>query len=171
MQPPAIPEILWFKTVYVIAEDRLRLSCALKGGESDGLWLTQRMTNALVKKLVEWLDKTSVQDKRFADHTHRAAQQSAMSKRPKRPPATIAEVEAWLVNAVDLRTSGQGVMLTFKDKGDRIVCLKFDAQHLRHWLNVLHGQYRRSGWPTSSWPDWMAEVAGDRTPADRGLLH
>jgi hypothetical protein len=173
MEQGAIPEILFFKTAYVPAEDRLLFSCALKGGGSDALWLTQQLTNILVRKLVDWLDKTSVQDKRFAEHTHKVAQQSALANRPKGPPpAPIEEVPARLVHSVSIRSNAKNVvLLTFKDGAERAVGLQFDARHLRHWLNVLHGQYRRSGWPTGAWPDWMAEVAGDKAPEDRGLLH
>jgi hypothetical protein len=172
MEKPAIPEILWFKTVYVPAEDRLRFTCALRGGDSDSLWLTQRMASALVAKLVEWLDKTSVQDQRFAGETHRAAQQSALTTRPKKAPReAIPETEAWLVHAVNLKSIRRGLLLTFRDAGERAVCIAFDAPRLRQWLQVLHGVYRRSGWPMDAWPDWMAELAGDKAPEERGLLH
>jgi hypothetical protein len=171
MEQPPVPEIVWFKTIYVPAEDRLRFSCSLRGGDTDAFWLTHRLGSQLVRRLVEWLDKVSVQDERFAGDTHRAAQASALANRPKRTPEPIAEKPAWLANAINLRNIRQGVLLTFKDEGGRAVCIAFDPPRLRQWLNVLHAQWRRSGWAMDIWPDWVAEVVGDKTPEDRGLLH
>jgi hypothetical protein len=171
MQEAATPEILWFKTAYVTDEDRLRLACSLKGGGSDVMWLTQRLGNALLKKLLEWLDKASVQDERFAEDAHRVAQQSALSKLPKRAPAAIPDGPAWLVHSVGIRTTKQGLLLTFKDAGERALCIRFDAPRLRQWLTVLHAQYRRAGWSADIWPEWMADVAGEKPAANRGSVH
>ena len=171
MQEAEIPEIVWFKTLYIVAEDRLRFSCSLKGGDTAVFWLTQRLANALVTKLVEWLDKNSIQDRRFAESVHRTAQQSALAKRPKRPAQTIPDAPGWLVHTVQMGTSKRGLLMTFKDDGARAVGLRFDAQHLRQWLNVLQGQYRRSGWSANVWPDWMVDVGGDRPTDGSGLLH
>jgi len=61
--------------------------------------------------------------------------------------------------------------MTFRDDGERAVALQFDAQHLRQWLNVLQAQYRRSGWNTNVWPNWMTDVGGELPPDGSGLLH
>ena len=49
--------------------------------------------------------------------------------------------------------------------------LRFDPEHLRRWMKVLHTQYRRSGWPMDMWPDWMGEDSEAEANAEPGLLH
>jgi hypothetical protein len=171
MEDTEIPEIVWFKTVYVIEEDRMRFSCSLKDGGTDCFWLTQRLANALVRQLTEWLDKNSIQDRRHAEASHRMAQQSAMASRPKKAFRELPEAAGWLVNSVKIGTGPRGLMMTFKDDGERALGLRFDVQHLRQWLNVFRAQYRRSGWSTVAWPDWMTDVAGERPAEGAGLLH
>lgn len=172
-QPPEAPvrEIHWFLTAYVMAEDRLRFSCTLKTGDTDILWVTQRLAKAVIVKLLEWLDKQTVQDSLGTDAPHRMAQQSALAKRPNPPAKPIPEGVGWLVHSVGIRTVGKSILLTFKDDGEKAVAIRFDAQHLRQWLSVLHAQYRRSGWPTDIWPEWLAGTASDQSIEHSGLLH
>ena len=170
-QGPPGAEIRWFTTHYVVAEDRLRLGCALKSGDSDVLWLTQRLAGALVRQLLEWLDKTTVADSRVADIQHRMAQQAATTKPQKRPAERVADVPGWLVSAVQVRIPGKSLILTFRDEGTRAVSIRFNADHLRRWLGVVHAQYRRSGWPLDMWPEWIGEEAGEEAAAHPGLLH
>lgn len=170
MPESAIPEIQRFKTNYVATEDRLRFACEMMGGGSEVFWLTQRLSNALVKRLLEWLDKSSVQDPRFADHAHRMAQQSAMAGRTKGPAVSVPDTPGWLVRSIDFKTAKTGVTLLFKGDDGRVARLGFNAQRLRQWLNVLQVQYRRSNWQADIWPAWMNDLA-EAPPADRGLLH
>lgn len=168
--PPG-PEINWFTTHYVPNEDRLRLGCSLRSGDSDVLWLTHRLANVLVRQLLDWLDKATVADSRIADIQHRMAQQAATTKPQKRPTERVADVPGWLVNAVQLRTPGQALVLTFKDEGTRAVSVRFNAEHLRRWLGVVYAQYRRSGWPLDLWPEWITEEADAQPGEHPGLLH
>jgi hypothetical protein len=170
MPQAAVSEIHWFVTAYVIAEDRLRFACTLKSGDTDVFWLTQRLANAVTKNLLDWLDKT-VQEDGFPELAHRVAQRSATSKRPKPPQTSIPDAPGWLVNSVNIRSVGKGLILTFKDGAERSVVLRFDAQNLRRWLKVLHAQYRRSGWPMDLWPDWIADAAAITPNVQSGLLH
>ena len=171
MQEPAVPEIHWFTTAYVVGEDRLRFACALKSGGSDVFWLTQRLANALVKRLLDWLDKQTGHEGRSAAIAHRVAQQSATAKPPQRPAGQIPAAPGWLARNVGVGTMKKTVLLTFKDEAEHALCIRFDAQHLRRWLKVLHAQYHRSGWPTDIWPDWIADCAETPAPVHSGLLH
>ena len=167
----SIPEIHRFITAYVVPEDRMRFSCTLATGDTTVFWVTQRLANALAKALLDWLDKT-VPDDRFADLTHRAAQQSAVARQPKREPLKIPEGAGWLVDAIDLKSTERGIMLTFKDaSGGHMLNLRFDPEHLRRWIKVLHGQYVRSGWPMDLWPEWIAEAGDPSATEQPGLLH
>lgn len=170
MQQANVPEIHWFVTAYVVAEDRLRFSCTMKSGGTDVFWLTQRLANALTKSLLDWLDKT-VEDDGFPDLAHRMAQRSAAASKPKPPSGSIPDAPGWLVDSVNIKGAGKGLLLTFRDNGERAVCVRFAAQHLRRWLKVLHAQYRRSGWPMDLWPDWVADAEGITPSVQSGLLH
>ncbi|WP_332812505.1 hypothetical protein [Sphingomonas sp.] len=190
MQDSPPPEIQWFNTHYIPPEDRLRLACALAAGGTETLWVTQRLANALVKKLLEWLDKQTVQDRRFAEVDHRVAQKSALARAPKQAPRQLPEAESegagWLVRSVGINSGKNLIILTFKgDAGkddaakddpakndvERALRLRFNPQHLRQWLNVLSKQYRRAGWPGDVWPDWMIEAAGHQPSVTSDLLH
>jgi len=172
---PGEAQIKWFTTHYVPAEDRLRLGCLLVSGGSDVMWLTHRLASVLVRQLLDWLDKATsadraVSDSRIADIQHRMAQQAATTKPQQRPTERIEDVPGWLVSAVQLRTTGKGLMLTFRDEGERAVSIRFNADHLRRWLGVVHAQYGRSGWPMGVWPEWISEQADDEA-AHQGMLH
>lgn len=174
MPQEAVPEIQWFKTAYVVAEDRLRLTCTLKTGDTDVVWITQRLANALAKNLLEWLDKT-IGEERFPDLAHEMAQRAATAKPAPKPTSPLAandDVHGWLASAVVFKTAGKVLVLTFKDQGDqRAVFIRFDAQHLRRWLKVFHAQYARAGWPTDVWPDWLRDTGKIKTGVQSGLLH
>jgi hypothetical protein len=143
----------------------------LRSGGSDVLWLTHRLANVLVRQLLDWLDKTMVEDNRMAEIQHRMAQQAATTKPQKKPTERVADEPGWLVNAVQLRTPGQGIVLTFKDEGTRAVSVRFNPDHLRRWLGVVHAQYQKSGWPMDFWPEWITEQTDEQGGAHQGLLH
>ena len=171
MPPAAIPEIHWFNTAYVVPEDRLRLSCTLKTGDTDIFWLTQRLANAVARNLLDWLDKSIEQD-RFRELAHEMAQRSATAKRPKSPGTKIPEGPGWLVDSVGFKSNEKLLVLTFKDKeAERQAFIRFDAEHLRRWLKVLHAQYKKAGWPIQVWPDWVTETAIAKPSEQPGLLH
>ena len=171
MAQTPVPEIHWFKTQYVVPEDRLRFSCTLKSGDTDTFWLTQRLASTLAAKLIEWLDKTLGED-RFKDLAHRMAQRSATAKVPQAPKAEVPETPGWLVHAVDVGWSKKVLTLTFKGEGGAPrACIRFDPEHLRRWLKVLHAQYRRSGWPTHMWPAWISDAAVAQPDERPGILH
>ena len=171
MPEAAIPEIHWFNTVYVVPEDRLRLSCTLKAGGTDVFWLTQRLANALARNLIEWVDKSIEQD-RFRELAHEMAQRSATAKKPKPPGTKIPVAPGWLVDTVGLKTNGKVLVLTFKNKdAGQQAFIRFDAEHLRRWLKVLHAQYKKAGWPTDVWPDWITDAGPLKSDEQPGLLH
>lgn len=172
MPQPQVREIHWFVTAYVAPEDRLRFSCTLKTGETDVFWMTQRMAGTLVRKLLEWLDRT-VEEHESAEAAHRMAQRSATATRPPKPAGAdrIPEGQGWLLNAVNIRTAGKNIVLVFRDEDGRALGVNFGAEHLRRWLKVLYGQYRRSGWPMDMWPDWVAAADSIKAGVESGMVH
>ena len=165
----ALPEMHWFTTNYIVPEDRLRFACTLKGGDTDVFWLTRRLADPLASKLLEWLDGTVKEE--FPDLAHRMAQRSATSRKPKPPAQTIPDAPGWLVRSVSIKAAGKGLLLIFKGDEGHAACVRFDAEHLRRWLRVLHAQFVRSGWPLDIWPDWIADAAKKEPPAQSGMLH
>lgn len=167
--PP--PELRWFNTAYVAAEDRLRLACALKSGGSEIVWLTRRISDALIRQLLDWLDRVTPSDSRVGDLAHRMAQQAAMAKTQPRPVGTIPDAPGWVARSVGYNLAARGVMLTFLGDGGRAVRVQFDADHLRRWLKVLQVQYRRSGWPLDLWPAWIREEETEPGQVPSEMLH
>lgn len=166
-------------TEYDPAEDRIRLTGSTGQEEDSVLWLTQRLLNRLVPHLCQRLEKEAPQrpggerslraqlEQSFAQQRARAA---LSGQAPVQPPANAS---AWRVDAVDMKFEAGGVRLTFKGvlEADRAV-LQLPVFGLRQWLDIMHRQYRRAGWPALVWPVWMEEAGA--TPlqtAPAGALH
>lgn len=168
---PAGPELKRVTTEYVDAEDRLRLSGETGDGGVLVLWMTQRMVNRLIGALAQWLEKQSG-DVLPVEIAQGVAMKTAMSSLPPSPPVKPKQnetVASYLVQTVDLNFSPARCVLKFKTAatGPEQARLAFDAKHLRWWLGILRNLYGRAGWPTQSWPDWLAEnkkPAGEERP-------
>jgi hypothetical protein len=151
-----VPQITWFRSAYVVAEDRLRLTCSLEGGETETFWLTHRLANALVKQLVNWLDNTVAED-RSGPFANSIAQQSAVAKAPEKRREALPDQPGRLIDTVNVKLAEKAILLTFKDASGHAARVTFDAPHLRRWLQGLHEQYRRAEWSVDEWPDWVIE--------------
>jgi hypothetical protein len=166
-------------TEYDPAEDRIRLTNNTGQEEASVLWLTQRLLNRLVPHLCQRLEKET-QYRQGEETSLRAqleqsfAQQRAQAALPGvEPVQAAANMPPWRVEAVDMKFEAGGVRLTFRGvlEADRAV-LQLPVLGLRQWLDILHRQYRRAGWPALVWPVWMEEAGA--TPlqtAPAGALH
>lgn len=172
-----------FTTEYVDVEDRLRISHQLTSDAIEVTWLTQRLTDRLVRHLSGWLESETQQtaqsehQQSFAQTaaaTH-LAQTSATQKTPAVQPPT--ESKHWLVLAVDVNVNkagaGEGVHLQFRgqDPQDKLQ-LSLNKLQLRQWLNIIRSQYKVAQWPLSAWPSWLEEdpTIGPNV-TDNSLLH
>ena len=143
-------ELTRITTIYVDTEDRMGLVGEDEIGEHQKLWLTQRLLNHLVEKLLDWLPQTH-------DGIQEIAQQVAQSKHePEHPVIASSECLNWLVDEITIESS-KGVMgLLFKsDKCEYVAVVRFNEISLRQWLDILFRQYQHAGWISVDWPSWF----------------
>lgn len=187
-------------TAYVEAEDRLRISGEDGAGHIQVLWLTQRLLGRLVPHLCGWLERHAPGlEGSGAAHWHASASEAAASGLARQWAQGLAQQAAqaqlaaqaaepvaaqaagWLVNEVDLHASAQGVRLVLRGAqsgpggaaGAPQAAMALNAQALRQWLGIVHGQWVRAGWPVVLWPAWMApeRALPGQDGCAAGLLH
>lgn len=159
-----------FTTEYVADEDRMRLSVEFEDGSVRVLWLTRRLLDQLVARLVTQVDtaplpggavqsnstKLQVQQK----FNQQAAVASITQQKPVR--ATTPEQQAGppaLVTVVDMRTRKTVLHLDFKSGETLLAPIAFRKNALRQWLGVLYSRYQGAGWTGTAWPDWIKPAA------------
>ena len=150
-------------TEFIDIEDRIRISGEQLDGDTDVLWLTQRLMNRLTAHLCQWLERQltlasaapAVQAAQ-QDVMQGFAQQAARAHLPSQPPVrACASNTGWRVDSIDVTQANGAVVLTFKGEGARQTQLTLPAQALRQWLGIVYQQYQRGGWPMDVWPPWM----------------
>ncbi|RMF17307.1 MAG: hypothetical protein D6757_01440 [Alphaproteobacteria bacterium] len=165
-------EVHRFTTKYVPAEDRIQILMELKSGEVQVLWLTRRLLNLLLPRLLHRLEGTPEAVQKPAESralaVQRFSQQAAVRTIRPQPPVTLDEQTpqrpAAVAAEVDIRTGGGRLFLDFRDAaGRQLPSLPFGEQMLRQWLGVVQAQYRAGGWNETFWPAWMAPAA-EETP-------
>lgn len=154
-------------TEYIEIQDRLRLAGELADGAPQVLWLTQRLLQRLLPVLFQQLQQGQGADAVHAELLHSFAQQAARAELvPQAPVQVSCDSTAWLVLAVDIAQSDQGLRLTFKGppeqqgqqgQQEQQASLTLAAQPLRQWLGILHGAYCQAQWPLQVWPQWLQE--------------
>lgn len=179
-----MPELTRLTTEYIVYEDRIRLSGATAEGDTLVLWLTRRLLDRMLPQLVGWLEgqgqpQTASSGPRAGgglpnELVNTFAQQAARSQaKPQAPVRPNAASHAWLVHTLDLQRGPKAIRLVFKHPGGADVSpatLSLPAGAVRQWLNVLHDQYRRAGWPMDVWPAWVTEAVGKRR-SNAGVVH
>ena len=150
-------ELQRFTTEYVDIEDRIRLAGEISPDRTEVLWLTQRLLVRLLPHLLGWLGQQTGNDAR-GEILQGFAQQAAMAAlEPQAPVQSLPHDRAWLVHSVDIAAGSDGMKLTFKSptsgEASEPVSLTLQAQPLRQWLTILHGQFQKAEWSISVWPD------------------
>lgn len=182
-------------TQYVDREDRIRLAGETVPEQAVVLWLTQRLLQRLVPPLCQWLEQHSpvppgsVASATRAEVAQGFAQQAALAElQPQAPVVAEAAETAWLVTAVDVQLQADGVQLVFRSDAvpgaapsqgtpvptpaSEAVSLHIQAQPLRQWLAIVHGQVCEAGWPLDAWPAWMDPRTASQTAVGHAqLLH
>ena len=154
-------------TEFIDVEDRIRISGEHLSGETEVLWLTQRLMNRLMAHLCQSLEQqlASASPIRSVQATQQDvvqgfAQQAARAHLTTQPAVRAPSFDAgWRVDAVDITQAEGAVVLIFKDEAGRQARLNLPAQALRQWLAIVHQQYQRGGWPMDIRPQWMEASA------------
>jgi len=158
-------------TEFVDVEDRIRISGEYFDGDTDMLWLTQRLTNRLMAHLCRSLEQQlalvssvpsvhPVQQDVMQDFAQQVARAHLTSQLPVRASSSNT---GWRVDAVDITEVDGVVVLIFRGEANRQARLNLPAQALRQWLAIVYQQYQCGAWPMDIWPHWMdgsAQVPG-----------
>lgn len=161
-------ELRRITTEYIPVQDRLRLRGEVAPGEQVELWLTLRLMNRLLPRLLDWLARSQPPeshpirnpDSVTSQAMQSFAQQAAVATlRLQAPVPHQPNGESWLVVEVTVSVRAQILSLTFKSAAEEAlplaVCLVMQARSLRQWLDVLYRQYQKADWPMHLWPAWI----------------
>jgi len=169
-----------FTTEYLADEDRMRISIAFNDGTVQVLWLTRRLLDRVIARLVAQVGCAPLPGGVDGDRARTRVQQrfnqqaATASMTPQEPVrATKAEQQAQpptLITGVDLRPGQTVLALDFR-AGDTVVAqIPFRKEALRQWLGVLHNRYEKAGWNGQFWPDWIRSDA-DVTKVDSSRIN
>lgn len=158
-------------TVYIPAEDRIRISAEDNSGRVVVLWLTQRIMKRLVPTLVEWHEKR-MGNLIGADIRQSFAQTSAASRLAPQPPVdSEASVDAGAVESIDIKRGADAVLLVFKTRRIEPAEVAFSDLTMRQWLDIVYRVCAAAEWTSIPWPAWVRGARRADEPAGKRLLH
>jgi hypothetical protein len=163
-------------TVYVAAEDRLRLTGELASTEVQTIWLTQRLLVRLVPLLTQWLEgqhhAARGPDKLRTELLQTFAQQAARANPAAQSPVRASAASpAWLAEAVDVKRGSSALTLTFRNTDSHSASLTLAPKPLRQWLGIVYDVcVGPAQWPAVPWPVWLHEGAAGALPQAK-VLH
>jgi hypothetical protein len=169
-----------FTTEYVAVEDRICLLARGRGDEPTAqpvqrIWLTARLLRQLLPTLLEGLERPRPGRDARGQAIQQFAQQAARATQPVLPavalPAAAEQAASWVACVVHMSRTPQMVHLTFKGPASEEALLALAPGLLRQWLNILHDQWSRAGWPGDVWPAWMKTGADAPAPAAGVPVH
>lgn len=152
------PELTRITTRYVAAEDRVRLAGERASGSLVTIWLTLRLFQRLIPKLVLPPDELS-----GASVPHRElflgfAQGKALAEHvPVAPVAPTADAESWLAQGAAISRSPQALTVTFKSAEGYAASVLLTPAAVHQWLAIVYRAYCSAQWPMDIWPPWMIE--------------
>ena len=164
-------ELQRLTTEYIDAEDRIRLTGEIRPGETQVLWLSQRLLIRLLPHLFLWLEKLG--NTAFPAEIEQSFEQRAASETmgTEAPVLGSGQSKAWLVEAVDMTAGDHALRLSFRREGEEALSLTLSALHMRQWLTILRALWTVAEWPVGIWPEWMGAAAGSNTTHRRTSIH
>jgi len=153
---------------YVAAEDRILVRTQGDNGEVVSFWLTLRMSRALVKFLLEHLDKvTPVSAAADRELMQAFRQTSALMRLEPGTAVESGDATPLLLTTLDLQRKPAGVVLQLPLRDGTVADLAMDSVQLRQYLHILRNMFVRAEWPLDGWPAWMNEAAAEMVGAER----
>lgn len=166
----AMPNLERITTDYIETEDRVRLCGEVGRGQTQVIWLTQRLLQRLVPVLLRWLQRGGGDPLR-AEVLHSFAQQTARAGlTPQKPVQPAPDSSAWLASSIDLKQFDQAVSLVFRGANAQEATLQMTDRQLRQWLSIVLRAYHKANWPQGLWPEWLQESAAP-APGQGSVLH
>lgn len=184
-------EIEKLTTRYDENQDRICVDGQSTSGEVATLWLTNRLLLRLLPQLFEivapgagvdhnaetvaaWELATARtrQKPQKAVLPPPAVRQPASARAGKRTVEPPPQPSGWLVQSINIKSSATRTLLVFRTASGEEASVAFTAEQLRQWLSIVHGQWRRAGWPLAVWPGWVKKAAVDTPrPSPATMVH
>jgi hypothetical protein len=164
------PALTRITTRYVAHEDRVRLAGELAGAGEVTVWLTFRLLNQLLPRLLSGLEQQRAHLSRGealrGEILQGFAQRKAMAEMTPSTPVRVGNNAAtWLAEAVVISRSANGVTLIFRAGDGQEVLLPLKGEALRQWLAIVYRAYGDAAWPGAFWPAWLVESAQPTAPS------
>lgn len=148
---PGVPQVLRVSTAYVPQQDRLQLAGKLQDGGVVVLWLTQRMLRLLLKPLGDFIGKNAPRTKKERVRHSYVDLMDKVSRKAGPSVKAEASTPEWLVEKIDVSTTGHVAELTFWSEGAPRALFEVDTISLRRWLEVVQRKATKGGWPEQLW--------------------
>lgn len=155
-----------FTTEYVADQDRLRMSFEFEDGSVQVLWLTRRLLDRLITRLLQYVDQDPLpggdaQNPVKAKAQQRFNQEAALAALSRQEPVRVTRPQEQkarptaLVSHVELRRRDRVLEMDLRSGETVLLTLPFHKAELRQWLGVLHKKYQQAEWNGAFWPDWI----------------
>ncbi|WP_374583584.1 hypothetical protein [Pseudoduganella sp.] len=160
-------------TVFSPEEDRIRIAGARQDGQQVVIWVTRRLLGFLLPHLLQRLDgQFASTPPELRDTMQEFAQQTARSALGESAPVVAAQDdEVLLASAIDIGQTEVGVLLTFRDGGEKSFSLPLASENLRQWLHILYQADRAANWQLPQWPAWLTGETGAAGAGSSLSLH
>ena len=135
LPPDALARIT---TRYVAGEDRVRLAGERESGAQVVIWLTRRLLQRLVPKLLLPLDAASDAIPLHRELLLGFAQQRALAAQvPVTPVAPPTDAESWLAERATISRSPQALTVTFESADGQAASLRLTPAAVHQWLAIV----------------------------------
>lgn len=160
-------------TVFSPGEDRIRIAGARQDGQQVVIWVTRRMLGFLLPPLLQQLEgQFAATAPEHRDTMQEFALQSARDALGASAPVVAAQDdEVLLATAIDIGQTEVGVLLTFRDGGEKAFGLPLTSDNLRQWLHILYKADQAANWQLPQWPAWLTGETGSVRPGPALSLH
>lgn len=148
---PPVPQVVRVSTTYVPQQDRLRLAAETSEGDVLVLWLTQRMLRLVLKPLGGFFGQNAPRTRKEQVRQSYVDLMDKVSRKAGTPVRPEADSPGWLVEKVDVATTGAVAELTFWGEGAPRARFEVDTVSLRRWLEVVQRKADKGGWPRQMW--------------------
>jgi len=153
-----IPLLQRLTTEFIVAEDRLRLTGEIHGGQPVVIWLTHRLIQRLLPVLLDEVGRENPPHLPRSEVLQSFAQEKARAAHEPEPPVPAAQAsQVWLASGIDIQHRSNELILIFLAAETPVIALSIAALPLRQWLNILYKLYEQAEWPLDIWPEWMKE--------------
>ena len=153
------------------------LSGKLNDGRVIRLWFTQRLFNALLGIIFQWLEQKSKTSNEVTRHVEQAfAQEAAVSStQPQEAVLSEGVNRSMLVQAVDTISAENEISMNFRidenNPNSEAYVFTIAEFHLRQWLHSLRALYLRAGWSDMHWPEWVKVKAEIKVSSVTTTMH